>query len=343
MITLPRRCVAKDFPTDELKRYCTAIEQKLNEIYTNLTVTGETVTAYILKDTYLNGGATSYTLDQMFTDGLALKTNAHPVTYNKYRLTAKRFTDMMGSGAKQANAVTSADILKFKQLLVDEEEHKPQTLTKDLTCLKYFFNLAFNAGRIKQNPFSAITISRVTPDQPFLTYEEICRIREAKLDERLDSVRNFFLFLCFSGLEYTDVVHLKKEEVKKNSYGQWYLKKKRIKTGIEFVSIFFEDAAEMWELFDGDIPVISNQKTNAYLKEIAQIADIQKNITTLTARHSYAVYCLSQRLIPADVVQRMLGHVTPKQTLHYAKMLDETVFAVAHTSTRFGRAKNSKK
>jgi len=341
MITLPKSCKPAEFPTTDIKMYCTAVENKLNQIYTNLVVNNEPITAYIIKDIYLNGGTTSYTLDKLFADGLALKTGAHPVTYNKYRRISQRFTDMIGNGSKEANTITSTDILKFKQLMIDEG-HKPQTLTKDLTCLKYYFNLAFNAGKIKHNPFAGIKVERVTPEQDYLTYEEICQIRDAKLNERLDKTRNMFLFMCFSGLEYTDLVHLEKTDVKKNNKGQWYIKKKRIKTGVEYLTILFEDAAELWELFDGDIPVESNQKANAYLKEIAKIAKIDKNITTLTARHSFATFCLSERMMPVDIVQRCLGHISSRQTLHYAKMLDETVFNVAAASTRLGKAGRKK-
>lgn len=79
------------------------------------------------------------------------------------------------------------------------------------------------------------------------------------------------------------------------------------------------------------LPITCNQKSNLYLKEIAKIAKItDKNVTLLTARHSYATYLLSKRLIPVDVVQKMLGHTTNRQSLHYAKMLDDAVFDINH-------------
>lgn len=343
MITLPKSCIPAEFPTTDIKMYCTAVENKLNQIYTSLTVNNEPITAYRIKDIYLTGGNNSYTLNQLFQDGLALKVSAHPVTYNKYKMIGERFTEMIGNGNKEANSITSTDILKFKQSLIDDYHHKPQTLTKDLTCLKYYFNLAFNSGKITRNPFAGIKVERATPEQDYLTYEEICRIRDAKLDERLDKTRNMFLFMCFSGLEYTDLVHLEKSDVKENSKGQLYIKKKRIKTGVEYISILYEDADVLWRLFEGDIPVESNQKANAYLKEIAKIAKIDKNITTLTARHTYATYLLSERMIPVAIVQRCLGHTTEKQSLHYAKMLDSTVFAVAAASTRLSKAGRIKK
>lgn len=342
MITLPKSCKPAEFPTTDIKMYCTAVENKLNQIYTNLVVNNEPITAYIIKDIYLNGGTTSYTLDKLFADGLALKVSAHPVTYNKYKMIGERFVEMIGNGNKEANTITGTDILRFKQSLIDDYHHKPQTLTKDLTCLKYYFNLAFNSGKIKHNPFAGIKVERATPEQDYLTYEEICRIRDAKLDERLDKTRNMFLFMTFTGLEYTDLVHLEKTDVKKNKHNQLYIKKKRIKTGVEYLTLLFEDAAELWEILDGDIPVESNQKANAYLKEIAKIAKIDKNITTLTSRHSFSTYCLSERMLPVDIVQRCLGHTSPRQTLHYAKMLDETVFNVAAASTRLSKAGRKK-
>ena len=202
--------------------------------------------------------------------------------------------------------------------------------------MKSLFIWAFNSGIISKTPFANVSFTFKDPEQPYLTQEEVERIRKLKLEDRLDTVRNFFLFLCYSGLEYTDFVHLEKTDVKKNEYGQLYIKKQRIKTKQTYLSILYEDAAELWELFEGEIPCISNAVTNRYLKEIAEKAGISKNVTTLTGRHTYATYLLSVLQIPVDIVQRMLGHASNRQSLHYAKMLDSTVFTAGRAPMRQG-------
>ena len=187
--------------------------------------------------------------------------------------------------------------------------------------------MAFKAGKIKQNPFLNLKIKKGEEEKAYLTQEEIGRIRKLPIaSDRLDRVRDLFLFMCYTGLEWADIVNLKKEDVKENENGQLYITKRRIKTGIEYTTILFEDAVEIWKLYKGELPVISPQKFNKYLKEIVEEARIDKTTTSLTARHSFACYLLNEKKLSTEVVQKMLGHASQKETLHYAKLLDNTVF-----------------
>lgn len=332
LIALPKKCSPQEFKKimasgreNDIKSFCLDALAKISKIQTTLSLSGAKITAASVKNAFLNGTENlTYTIGNLTDDFLKYKTSdGGPV--NKYR---KDWSDFLSAaGLERGDALSNiqpSHILTYRAKA--DKLYKPDTMRGKLKRIKSFFIWAVNSGKLQTNPFYPLKISYKTEDKPFLTYDEIEKIREAKLDDRLDRVRNFFLFLCFSGLEYSDIVALKKDDVKKNRFGQLYIKKPRVKTGIEYLSILYEDAEEMWELFDGDIPVISNAKTNAYLKQIAEIAGIDKNITTLTARHTYGTYLLSKRAIPIEVVQKMLGHATPKQSLHYAKMLDESVF-----------------
>ena len=312
---------------NSVRKYTETVRQRINEIQTELAVRRIPVTARLIK-LYLEGkDEKSYTLLELCNEYLKTKMD-NPVAYGKYKNTFKRLRDFLGD-AKPISDVTPRDITEYHAKY--DKEFAQGTLRNDMKKIKSLFSFAVDSGHLDRTPFAGLRFTFKDPDKPFLTYEEIQAIRDAKLDERLDAVRNFFLFLCFSGLEYADVVNLKKEDVKENKYGQLYIKKKRIKTKVEYLSILYEDADELWRLYDGNIPVISNQKSNLYLKEIAKIANItDKNVTLLTARHSYATYLLSRHLIPVDVVQKMLGHTTNRQSLHYAKMLDDTVFDINH-------------
>ena len=81
---------------------------------------------------------------------------------------------------------------------------------------------------------------------------------------------------------------------------------------------------EIWDFYDGKIPLISNQKMNKYLKKCQKIAKIDKNLTTLCARHTYATMALNKGL-SIDIVSKMLGHLNTKQTKTYAELLSTTV------------------
>lgn len=311
---------------NSVRKYTETVRQRINEIQTELAVRRIPVTARLIK-LYLEGkDEKSYTLLELCNEYLLTKTD-NPIAYSKYKNTFKRLRDFLGD-AKPLSDVTPRDITDYYNKY--EKKFAPGTLRNDMKKIKSLFAFAVDGGHIGRTPFAGLRFTFREPDKPYLTYEEVSALRDAKLSERLDAVRNFFLFLCFSGLEYADVVNLKKEDVKENKYGQLYIKKKRIKTKVEYLSILYEDADELWRLYDGDIPVISNQKANVYIKEAAKAAGIREDITLLTARHTYATYLLSKRLIPVDVVQKMLGHTTNRQSLHYAKMLDDTVFDINH-------------
>lgn len=360
MITLPRSCNPSEFPTDDLKIYCHSVENKINEIYTALTVADEPISAFILKDIYLNGAKkVSYTLQDMFDDGLKLKAlqNGPVPAYKKYVLIAKSFLEMTGINPnREAGSVTHTDILKFKSAI--DAVHKPQTVQKDLMRLKYFFLLAFNSGKIRSNPFASIVIRRARTENVFLTTEELQAVQDAQItNDTLDRVRDAFVFMAGTGLEYADVANLQDGDVQFDGKHH-YIKKKRVKTGIEYLSVLTEEAVEVWEFYGGRIPLLSNQKMNVYLKEIAKAANITgKNVTTLTARHTYATQRLNEGL-SLDIVAKMLGHNSTTQTRLYAKLLDDTVIrAVSGLSgesiaqkgipvppkslTRLKRAKNS--
>lgn len=327
---LPKKCEARVFrksltskSPNDIKIYCETIRNKINEYQTYLTMQGKAVTARKIRQ-YLEGkGANeSPELGKLILDFLSQKTD-HPDAYNKYKITFNRMTDYFGAD-RCIDEITPQDVLNYKAKY--EKKFAQGTLKNEMKRFKSLFLYAFNSGYIKRSPFSGLRFTFKEEDKPYLTYEEIEAIRDAKLPENLDRVRNFFLFMCFSGLEYADMIELKKDDVKINRYGQYYIKKKRVKTGVEYISILYEDAEEMWKLFDGEIPIISNQKSNAALKIVAERSRVGKTITTLTARHTYATYLLAHRHIPVDILQKMLGHTSSRQSLHYGKILEDSVF-----------------
>lgn len=319
------RALIESKKPNDVKLFCDAIRLKINQWQTQLFLEGKSVTAAKLKALLQGKQEHHETLKDCVNSYMNNKVKSTSA-YSKYKNTFTRFLEFAGEDTPIEN-VTTQQIIDYK--LKYEAKFAQGTLRNEMKKVKSLFLWAFNSGIISKTPFANVTFTFKDPEKPYLTQEEIAKIREAKLDERLDRVRIFFLFLCYSGLEYADMVHLEKDDVKRNAQGQLYIKKQRVKTKETYLSILFEDAAELWELFDGEIPMVSCQKANKYLKEVAEKAGIEKHITLLTGRHSYAVYLLSTLLIPIDIVQRMLGHTTNRQSLHYAKMLDSAVFQAA--------------
>lgn len=326
MITLPRSCNPSEFPTQDLALYLDGVRNKINGIYTALSIADEPITAFILKDIFLNGARKmSYTLKDMFEDGLKLKAsqNVGVNTYNKYVWVRTHFFEKTKFNEnREAGSVTHSDILFFKSAM--DAEHKPQTVEKEMMRLKYFFLLAWNSGKIRSNPFAGIKIKHKEEDNVYLTQEEIGRIRSLEItNDTLDRVRDAFLFMCYSGLEYADMIALQPEDFSEKD-GMVFIRKKRVKTGVEYVSVLYEDAIEIRKIYGSKIPMMSNQKLNKYLAILSKNAKIDKSVTTITARHSYAMYLVNIGL-PFDIVSKMLGHTSTKQTKTYASILDESV------------------
>ena len=103
-----------------------------------------------------------------------------------------------------------------------------------------------------------------------------------------------------------------------------YLKKKRGKTGVTYILPLNDTAISLLRKYDFELPIITNQKYNSYLKEIADICGIKKTLTTHLARHTAATLMLNAG-IAIEVVSKILGHSNTKMTQHYAKLLDKTV------------------
>lgn len=142
---------------------------------------------------------------------------------------------------------------------------------------------------------------------------------------RLDKVRDLFLFQCFTGLSYSDMANLRSDDFCVNKSGQIYIKKTRIKTGMRYVVVLLDDAVRIVKKYGFELPILSNQRYNSYLKEIQDICGIKKPLHTHIGRHTAATYLLNKG-VPVEAVAKILGHSDIKQTQHYAKLLDDSVF-----------------
>jgi len=151
--------------------------------------------------------------------------------------------------------------------------------------------------------------------------------------ERLNRVRDFFVFSCFTGLAYADVKKMKKSEIERNEAGYW-IKTKRQKTGgranIPLLAVPMQIIAKYVNLdmlHDDDpiLPILSNQKMNAYIKEIADLCGISKILSYHVARHTFATTVTLTNGVPIESVSKMLGHKNIQSTQHYARIVDKKV------------------
>jgi site-specific recombinase XerD len=151
--------------------------------------------------------------------------------------------------------------------------------------------------------------------------------------DRLNRVRDFFIFSCFTGLAYADVKKLKRSEIEVNEAGYW-IKTKRQKTGgraniplldvpIKIINKYVN--IDMLQDNDPILPILSNQKMNAYIKEIADLCGITKILSYHVARHTFATTVTLTNGVPIESVSKMLGHKNINSTQHYARIVDKKV------------------
>ena len=149
--------------------------------------------------------------------------------------------------------------------------------------------------------------------------------------KRLEQVRDVFIFSCFTGLSYIDVKDLTKKHLRVAFDGNIWIMTKRQKTGININVPLMDIPKKILEKYDGmlpddkALPVLSNQKLNAYLKEIADLCGIDKNLTFHLARHTFATTITLSKGIPIETVSKMLGHTNIQTTQIYARITNNKI------------------
>tara|TARA_R100000306_G_C4379749_1_gene143611 strand:- start:4482 stop:5717 length:1236 start_codon:yes stop_codon:yes gene_type:complete len=206
---------------------------------------------------------------------------------------------------------------------------------KYITNFKKIIRIAHANDWIDKDPFLHWKGKLKIVEREFLTEEEIQKIIDLDLKmERLDQVRDIFIFCCFTGLAYADVKKLKRGDISVGADGEEWVKTKRSKTDTRSNIPILPIAKSIIEKYKGNelliekdlvLPVLSNQKMNAYIKEIATLAGITKNLTFHLARHTFATTVTLTNGVPIESVSKMLGHTNLKTTQHYAKILDMKV------------------
>ena len=276
-----------------------------------------------------------YTLDDLFTEYLQILNNRVGVdlkreVYVKYQRAIKYFKEANSlKGDEPLTDITRQHILTFQTQSI--KDFKKSTSAGYQAKIRTIFKYAFESGKMGTYVYNNVHIDKGQPNPiVYLTEEELKTIKEKTFStERMKSVRNCFLFQCFSGLSYIDMKNLEKEDFKRTNDGRYYLKGKRQKTNQEFTTVLLKDAADIAILNHFELKVNSNQKYNEYLKELADLCGIEKKLTSHVARHTFVVYLLNKH-IPQETIGKMCGWAegdAPRMLKVYGKILDETVFS----------------
>jgi site-specific recombinase XerD len=206
---------------------------------------------------------------------------------------------------------------------------------KYITMLKKVINMAVNNDWMEKNPFAAFKCTKLNVHREILDEAEILQLHEKEFNiERLEEVRDIFLFCCYTGYAFADVEKLQRTDLAKGIDGDAWIFAKRKKTNTVSNVPLLPQAEEIIKKYEHHpycvktgalLPVKSNQKMNAYLKEIASICGIKKELTMHIARHTFATTVTLSNGVPIETVSKMLGHTKLVTTQIYAKVLENKV------------------
>lgn len=316
---------------EDINNYMSIVKSRIMEIQTDLFAQKIALTAQKIKDCY-NGiqinkqwGLLELYLHHNNELRKMVGTTITKNTCDKHNYVLSYLKAYMGNVDKPIEDIKASFINGFYNYLRHDIKQGNNTAVGYMKKVKMIFKMALNDNLISKNPFDGISYSleKVTPT--FLTESEVCKIWHKEISiKRVEQVRDVYVFNCMTGLAYIDCKHLTKNQIFKNEQGDLFIKRKRQKTKIQATIPLNEIAISILEKYDYALPVLSNQRMNAYLKEIADICGITKRLTTHTARHSAATMLLNHG-VSLSTVSAILGHSNVTMTQHYAKLLDKTI------------------
>lgn len=230
-------------------------------------------------------------------------------------------------------------ILDFESYLfnhVPKDHQKPLNnngIMKHIERLRKMINMAVMLDWLPKDPFASFKKHFDKVERQCLTGKELTGLVNKQFSiERLRHVRDMFLFSCYTGLAYIDLAELTPSNIITGIDGGLWISTSRAKTDTVVRVPLLPQATALVEKYREDpraqnngtvFPVISNQRMNGYLKEIADICGITKTLTFHIARHTFATTVTLSNGVPIESVSKMLGHTSIRTTQIYAKVVEQ--------------------
>lgn len=325
-----------------LNRYLDLLKHDVQNAQQTLVEKRQTVTAESLKNQFTGKLETDrYLLKLMEEHNVQIETlignGFEANTLKSYRTSEKHLKAYVkkeyGKNDIEINELDYAFINGYEYYLKTDCKISAASAAKYIKQLKKIVNHCLANSWLTENPFIKYKQVVKIKERTFLTQHELDAIATCKKFkvERLLHVRDVFVFCCYTGLSYADVKKLKRSEIGIGIDGEKWIFTSRQKTdtpsripllpaAMEIIN-HYQDHPQC-DVQDLLLPVLSNQKMNAYLKEIADLSDVPKNLTFHLARHTFATTVTLSNNVPIETVSKMLGHTNIKTTQHYAKVLD---------------------
>ncbi len=301
------------------------------------------LTAGSLRDAYLGKDSQFKMLLEIFQDHNNQVDNLVGIdfaegTAERYRTAKSHLAEYIQHDYRKKDIpvkqVDHAFITGFEYYLKTKRQCSHNSAVKYVTNFKKIIRIAYANDWISKDPFINWKVRLKNVEREFLTAEELQQLTDTQFSvERLEHVKDIFVFCCFTGLAYADVKKLNHDDFVTGIDGELWINTKRTKTKTKSNIPVLPTALMILEKYENSpylingkvLPVLTNQKMNAYLKEIADLCCIKKNLTTHLARHTFATTVTLSNGVSIESVSKMLGHKSLRTTQHYAKILNRKV------------------
>ncbi|PZO25397.1 site-specific integrase [Flavobacterium lindanitolerans] len=237
-------------------------------------------------------------------------------------------------------------ILDFERYLfnyVPKDHQKPLNnngIMKHIERLRKMINMAVKLDWLSKDPFASFKKHFDKVERESLNSKELIALANKEFTiERLRHVRDMFLYSCYTGLSYIELAELTPNNIITGIDGGLWISTSRAKTYTGVRVPLLPQAIELMEKYRDDpralnngtvFPVISNQRMNGYLKEVADICGITKTLTFHIARHTFATTVTLSNGVPIESVSKMLGHTSIRTTQIYAKVVESKLSEDMH-------------
>jgi len=254
------------------------------------------------------------------------------VTYSKYIESFVHLKSFIKAYFK-ANDIKLKDLKlnflnEYEYFLKAQKGLEQSTINKAIQRFRKVVQFALEQEYIDKNPFIGYKAKRLQKEVIYLTDDELKSLENYDFSQtRLQQVKDLFVFCCYTGLAFKEMSNLKTEHIVKGFDGNVWIKMNREKTSKPLMIPLLPKALDMINKYQNEdslLPIISNQRFNSYLKEIADVVGLKKNLTHHIARKTFASTVLLFNDVPMEIVSELLGHSKISTTQdYYAKIVNK--------------------
>ena len=341
-----QRVSGKSSNSKEVNQFLDQEHSKLFQCYQELRVEGKVLSPESIKTRYFGDTEHHFSLEDLFkyhNENMfsKLKHNTSRLYITSQNYIRKFIKKEYGRKDFYLKELDYSFVIKFENYLrAVRPRHYQKNLQhnavmKHIQRLRKMVTLAFHLEWIDRDPFVKFKPHLIHKERGFLTTEELDKIENVQLEiPRLKKVRDLFIFSCYTGVSYADLMVLTPQNLVIGIDKKLWLITRREKNGNQVKLPLLSKAITLVEDYKSDqncllnnslLPQISNQKVNSYLKEIGEMCKIEKNLTFHLARHTFATTVALTNGVPIETVSKILGHKKLSTTQIYAKVIERKV------------------